>query len=172
MAGAAETVGELAEDGFLVVGIGNPLRGDDGAGLVLGRAVAARTGNPYLECEHVPENYLAEMRSSQAATIMFVDAADMAAAAGEIRLLDRHELSGCNISTHNCSLSLLADLLAEQCDKRVLLLAVQPASLAWGRPLTPQVAEAIAGFAAHLPQPDSEADGLPDSLTAGDTTAT
>ena len=172
MSSAAEAVEALAEDGFLVAGIGNPLRGDDGAGLVLGRAVAERTGNPYLECEDVPENYLAEMRNSEASTILLVDAADMGAAAGEIRLLDRHELSGCNISTHNCSLSVLADLLAEQCDKRVLLLAVQPASLQWGRRLTPRVADAIAGFVAHLPDDSFEKCGATDGLTAGGATAT
>ena len=172
MAAAAETVGKLAEEGFLVVGVGNPLRGDDVAGLVLGRAVAARTGNPYLECEDVPENYLAEMRTSEASTIMLVDAADMDAAAGAIRLLDRRELSGWNISTHNCSLSLLADLLAEQCDKRVLLLAIQPASLAWGRRLSPQVADAIAAFVADLPDAGAETQGTGDGSTAGEVTAT
>jgi len=167
MSATVESVGELAEDDLLIVGIGNPLRGDDAAGLILGRAVAERTGNRYLECEDVPENYLAEMHTTEATTIMLVDAADMGAEAGAIRLLDRHELSGWNISTHNCSLSLLADLLAEQYGKRVLLLAIQPAHLAWGERLSVQVADAIADFVVRLGDSQSELHGRTDGLRSG-----
>ncbi len=135
----------------LVVGVGNPQRGDDAAGLVLGRALADKLGMQYLHCEEVPENYLAEMRNTPAATVMFVDAADMGVPAGEIRLLEPQQLAGSNISTHNCSLSLLAKLLTTQCNKRVVILAIQPASLEWQQCLTEPVAQAIDRFVAALP---------------------
>jgi len=152
---AASTMKDLAaiynSDEVLVVGVGNPQRGDDAAGLVLGRALADRLGLEYLHCEEVPENYLAEMRTTPASTIIFVDAADLGADAGEIRLLQPQQLTGANISTHNCSLGLLAGLLERECNKRVVILAIQPASLQWGQPLTEPVARAIASFVATLP---------------------
>lgn len=137
-------------DGFLVVGVGNPLRGDDVAGLLLGRAVAQRTGNPYLECEDVPENYLAEMHQSPAQTLLMTDAVNMGAAAGEIRLLEMAQLADAGSSTHKGSLRLLGELLSREYAKDVLVLGIQPCSLEWGAGLTEVVAEAIRRFAASL----------------------
>ena len=141
---------ELASRDVLVVGIGNPQRGDDAAGLILGRAVAERLGKPYLECEEVPENYLADMHQSPAGTVLFVDAVHMSAEAGEIRVLDLDELADPGVSTHKSSLRLLAGLLTEHYGKRVALLGIQPICLDWGKPLTEPVARAIDRFVASL----------------------
>ncbi len=136
---------------MLIVGVGNPLRGDDVAGLVLGEKLAARLSLEYLRCEEVPENYLTEMLDSPADTILLVDAVHTRAAAGEIRLLSPDELAGDSISTHNCSMSLLATVLTRIKNKEVLVLGIQPANIAWGEFLTPAVAEAIDRFIDSLP---------------------
>ncbi len=136
---------------MLVVGVGNPMRGDDVAGLVLAEKVAAKLDLEYLRCEEVPENYIGKMLDDPAETILLVDAVDMKQAAGEIGLLAPDELADNGISTHNCSVSLLAKVLAEVKDKQMLILGIQPERLDWGQPLTPQVSEAIDRFVADLP---------------------
>ena len=136
---------------MLVVGVGNPMRGDDEAGLILAEKVAEKLDLEYLRCEEIPENYIGEMLDDPAETILLVDAVDMKQAPGEIGLLTPDELAANSISTHNCSVSLLAKVLAEVKDKQMLILGIQPQNLGWGQPLTPQVSEAIDRFVADLP---------------------
>lgn len=135
----------------LVVGVGNPLRGDDAAGLVLGEKLAQKLNLAYLCCEEVPENYLTEMLDSSADTILMVDAVRLGTTPGDIKILSPEELAGDNISTHNCSVSLLASVLEKAGNKRVLVLGIQPASIGWGSHLNQSVAEAIDNFVASLP---------------------
>jgi hydrogenase maturation protease len=143
---AREMVMQLAVRGLLVVGVGNPMRGDDAAGLMLGRALAHVLGVPYVQAEDVPENYLAEMRHTDAANILLVDAVDMRAEAGQISLLEPDRLGSVTISAHKGSLRLLADMLTAEYGKRVLLLGIQPASLGWGEGLSEPVCVAIDAF--------------------------
>ena len=138
---------------MLVVGVGNPMRGDDVAGLVLAERVAEKLELEYLRCEEVPENYVGKMLDDPADTILLVDAVDMKQAPGEIGLLAPDELADNGISTHNCSVGLLAKVLAGVKDKQMLILGIQPQNLGWGQPLTPQVSEAIDRFVADLPNP-------------------
>ena len=138
---------------MLVVGVGNPMRGDDEAGLILAEKVAAKLDLEYLRCEEVPENYVGKMLDDPADTILLVDAVDMKQAPGEIGLLAPDELADNGISTHNCSVGLLAKVLAGVKDKQMLILGIQPQNLGWGQPLTPQVSEAIDRFVADLPNP-------------------
>ena len=138
---------------MLVVGVGNPMRGDDVAGLILAERVAEKLELEYLRCEEVPENYVGKMLDDPADTILLVDAVDMKQAPGEIGLLAPDELADNGISTHNCSVGLLAKVLAGVKDKQMLILGIQPQDLGWGQPLTPQVSEAIDRFVADLPNP-------------------
>jgi len=134
----------------LVVGVGNPLRGDDAAGLVLGEKLAQKLGLPYLCCEEVPENYLTEMLDSPADTILIVEAGDFGTEAGYIKVVSPGELSGESISTHNCSVSLLATVLEKAADKQMMVLGIQPDSTGWGSQLSSAVAEAIDSFVTTL----------------------
>ncbi len=155
-----ETISHLAQypnQHLLVVGVGNPLRGDDAAGLILGEKVATRLGLAYLCCEEVPENYLGEMLDNPADTILVVDAVDMNAEVGEIKLLPLEELAAESISTHNCSVSLLATVLAGVKGKEMLVLGIQPYSLGWGQDLTAAISVAIERFVAGLPEGNSAA---------------
>ena len=136
---------------MLVVGVGNPMRGDDVAGLILAERVAEKLELEYLRCEEVPENYVGKMLDDPADTILLVDAVDMKQAPGEIGLLAPDELADNGISTHNCSVGLLAKVLAGVKDKKMLILGIQPQNLGWGQPLTPLITEAIDRFVADLP---------------------
>jgi len=91
------------------------------------------------------------MLDDPADTILLVDAVDMKQAPGEIGLLAPDELADNGISTHNCSVGLLAKVLAGVKDKQMLVLGIQPQDLRWGQPLTPQLSEAIDRFVADLP---------------------
>ena len=148
-----KTLNDYLNDELLVVGVGNPSRGDDAAGLLLGEQLARKLDQEYLHCEEVPESYLGQMLDSVAATVLLVDAVDMKKPAGEIALLSPDELAGTSISTHNCSVTLLAKVLEGAKDKKMVVLGIQPQSLGWGQALSPAVAQAIDRFVQDLSQP-------------------
>ena len=157
----AATIRELTQgmgQNVLVVGVGNPLRGDDVAGLVLGEKLAQRLNLEYLRCEEVPENYLTEMLETCADTILMVDAVGLGTQPGDIRILSPEELASDNISTHKCSVSLLASVLAKAGNKRVAVLGIQPESIGWGSYLSQSVSEAIDNFVASLAHEGGQSD--------------
>ncbi|MFP3902623.1 MAG: hydrogenase maturation protease [Armatimonadota bacterium] len=148
---ARELAERFAPDELLVVGVGNPIRGDDAAGMQLARKLSERYGYELLECEDVPEKWLREMRTSQAGTVLFVDAAQMSQAPGTIRLLEISQLGDITVSTHNNSLRVVGEFLMKMADKEVLFLGIQPVDIGTGRPMTEIVEKAIERFFEDAP---------------------
>jgi len=146
----AETLIALADEGMLVVGIGNPDRGDDAAGLLLGRVVAERLETEYIEGGEVPENYTAEMRNSPVSTVLLVDAVDSKSRPGMVGLFDPDDFADSTVSTHKCSMSILAKLITHGVDKNVLVLGIQPCDLRWGQSLSEAVTAGVEEFGALL----------------------
>ncbi len=88
----------------VVIGIGNDLRGDDGAGLIAARDLAAATGSPLILAGEVPENYLDVVRGHVPDWVLLVDATDFGADArrnGDPPVRRRKDLHrGCAIAIH------------------------------------------------------------------------
>jgi len=142
-----------------VVGIGNPLRGDDAIGChIAGRlADACRRGTltrarglTVLDVEEVPENYLGTVAATQPDVVLLVDAADLGASPGASALVEGNALTDAGSLTHRTSIAITAAVLRQMTGAEVLLLAVQPASLEWGTPLSPSVASAADSVSALL----------------------
>ena len=145
-----------------IVGVGNPLVGDDGFGPAV---VAALGPSPMLrpfDVRGVPESFLGPIVASACPGVLFVDAADLGAAPGRLALVEADRLAEIDVSTHVVSLALMAEAVRRLAregpagrDVRGLLLAVQPESLTeadrLGEPVADAVvraAEALAAFAA------------------------
>lgn len=138
--------------GGVVVGIGNDLRGDDGAGLLVAREIAARTGQPLVNAGEVPENYLGTIRALSPSRVLLCDAVSFGGRPGETVLIhaggdgggfaDRSEAS-----THRPTLSLLARYIESEIGAEVWLLGIQPESIACGSSLSESVRTGIDGAA-------------------------
>lgn len=126
----------------VVVGTGNPLRGDDAAGSLVARRLADRYEG-VIDAEDVPENILGEVIASAPTTVAFVDAVDMGAAAGSVALLEPQQLAGYRPSTHRSSLALLASYLGQAAAADAVVVGIQPAQIGWGEPLSREVGEAV-----------------------------
>jgi len=151
----------------LLVGIGHPLRGDDAFGPALverltnavpktctvpSRPAALAWDSPRLElllldAGNAPENYLGKIVSLQPDAVIIADATDIASAPGEWVVLESDEILDTGHSTHDLSLRRLIEYLSGQTPTRFFLLAVQPASVALGSPLSQPVAETLATLA-------------------------
>jgi len=131
----------LARD-WLLLGVGNELRGDDAFGPLLARSLR-REGLPALEAGTAPENLTGAVRARAPSVVVLADAADFGGAPGELRLLEPGSPEAASTSTHDPGLGLLAEYLRAETGCRVVLLACQPGCTAFGEPPGPEIEEAI-----------------------------
>ncbi len=134
---------------IVVVGIGNTLRGDDGAGPELIRKLKisfshSRPPPIYLiDAGDVPENYLQKIAGYKPDTILLVDAVDFQSPPGSITITDAGAIRNDTISTHNASLKLVMDYLKKETKADIFLLGIQPGNLAFGSGLSKPVRQAV-----------------------------
>jgi hydrogenase 3 maturation protease len=140
--------------GTIVMGIGNPLGGDDAAGAlvvdILNRALGApgevrrnaKTPMPdgitAIDASAVPENYTSVVRRHHPDFLILVDAADMGLPAGAVRIVPAERIKALSFSTHHMPLSAFISYVKEFCG-RVLLLGIQPEQTETGAPISGSV---------------------------------
>jgi len=140
---------DLFEDPTCLVGIGNPLRRDDGVGPWIIAAVRAAVDGTCLtlvDAQDVPENFVPSIARGDCRNVVFVDAAAADGAPGTVLfgpLADFAEAG--SFSTHKLALSLSGKFL-EAAGKRVFLLGVVPADIDFGEGLTPEVERAASAL--------------------------
>jgi hydrogenase maturation protease len=146
---AAVRLAGLLREPTCLVGVGNPLRRDDGFGPWLAGAVRpalAGTGISVIDAQDVPENFAPVVARSACRNVVFIDIVAAAGPPGSVvfgRLADFGEIEG--FSTHQLALTFSRRFL-EAAGKSVFLLGVVPAELGFGLGLTPPVAETAAGL--------------------------
>jgi hydrogenase 3 maturation protease len=151
-----------------VLGIGNPDRGDDGAGpasvRVLRKALPGRSSSARLiEAGPMPENFTGPLRRFAPSHVILVDAVRAGRKPGAVFLVDPASIGHDNVSSHRAPLSWLVRYLAETTGCRVLLLGVQPgrtepseALSAVVRKSVERVAAGLARILAAVPPPAQE----------------
>ena len=92
-----------------------------------------------IDCGETPENYLGVIARMTPERVVVVDAADFGGAAGEIRVVARHEVGGGGLSTHAPRLTLFTDFVEAQTGGETYFLAIQPGSLELGKPIGAEV---------------------------------
>lgn len=139
----------------LVLGVGNAMKGDDGVGPLLvhrlvekGAAVGTpdelRDGRPRivaLDCGTTPENYTSVIRRLKPKMLLIVDAAEMELEAGACRIISRDRVSSLGLSTHSMPLTLFMSYVDDLVE-HIVLVGVQPHSMALGVAISPEVASA------------------------------
>ena len=136
---------------FGVVGVGNVLRGDDGAGPALVALLASLGARfPYADACEVPENYGGWVVKQGLEAVVFVDAVDFGGAPGERRVIPFEDLMRSASSTHRLSLHFLIRYLTEEWKGEAVLVGVQPKSLKLGEGLSGEVEAATRELAAAL----------------------
>lgn len=125
------------------VGIGNVLKGDDALGPRLMEMLASRGLNT-VDAGTTPENYIGKVAAMKPETIVIVDAVHLDSKPGSVELLDREKImGGIGFTTHTQSPAMVMERLEQETEARVLMLAVQPASLKMGAEITPAVQKTL-----------------------------
>lgn len=137
---------------ILILGIGNPLMGDDGLGVHAVRRLAEETGRwPGVRClDGGTLGYLLAGHLENIDALIVIDAARLQAAPGTVAVYEEAAMDGFltthpNRSVHEVG---LADLMAMafwsgQVPQRRALIAVEPQDTGWGTELSEPVAGSI-----------------------------
>ena len=135
---------ELRGSSTVIVGIGNILKGDDGAGpLVCERLTAARISAGLIDAGTVPENYIQTIIKKTPRTLLVIDAIDFGAEAGTIRIFEPGQLNSHVISTHTLSPRLFVDIICRSVQVDVYFVGIQPAQTQLGESISAAVSMAI-----------------------------
>ena len=136
----------------MLLGIGNPLRGDDGAGNYIARHFRMK-GWQVIDCGTAPENFTGVVRKTKPDVLVLVDAADMGLPPGEFRIIPPERIEDVGLGTHQLPLDQFISFIGE-CAGKVILVGIQPVVVEMGEGLSPAVQEGVNRLVATLGKGD------------------
>ena len=126
-----------------VLAIGSELRGDDAAGILVGRSIIRRSRSRKLKVflgETAPENLTGEIRKFKPSHIILVDTADMKERPGTVLLLKPEELSkDITFSTHKMPAEVLIEYFIKSMGAGVTFIGIQPLNIKFGTKISKSV---------------------------------
>ncbi len=130
-----------------IIGVGNPLRGDDGVGCSIAHLLLKDfrllDHILVLDAESSPENITGVVRRFAPDLIIIIDAAQMDKEPGEIMVLDLESISGCGISSHSFPLTLFAAFIQDEIKCDFVIVGIQPLSVSFGGEISVPVRQSI-----------------------------
>jgi hydrogenase 3 maturation protease len=149
MLSADSPLAECLRGPACLVGVGNPLRRDDGVGpWIIGAVREGLAGSKVavFDAQDVPENFVHVVARAECRNVIFVDAIAAPGPPGTIVFGPLAEFPEAeSLSTHKLALAFSGRFL-QSAGKSVFLLGVVPAELAFGAGLSPQVARSAAAI--------------------------
>ena len=133
-----------------LVGIGSRWHADDAAGPAVISRVSDRVSTKCIDAGDAPERHLGEVIESGAEAVLLLDAVDFGGVPGEIALFAVGDLPGRASTTHTSSLQLLMRYLEAEGNAEVLLVGIQPASVAFGNAMSAEVVASVDALAELL----------------------
>ena len=127
----------------LIIGVGNPDRGDDGIGSLLAKKLIDAGFTNVVDCEDVPENFTGEIKNKAPQKIIFLDALDFQGEAGDLILLNSDELATDRFNSHRPSLGLVANYLKKETGAEIYVLGIQPETIGLEEKLSPKVEKTL-----------------------------
>jgi hydrogenase 3 maturation protease len=127
-----------------ILGIGNTLRSDDGVGSLLANRIKDKVPYIVYDAGPNPENYLGKIIKDGPDNIVIIDAVDFSGNPGEFKVLEGEDLKTVNLfSTHNASIELTINYLQSQIKVDIIILIIQPKTIAFGDKISPEVSETL-----------------------------
>ncbi len=137
-----------------IVGVGQTLRGDDGAGPAVIHHLVANLESAdnllLVDAAHAPENTLGPIIRFRPTVVLFVDALRAGQPPGTILWLPATAADAAGGSTHTLPLSVLAAFITAETGASAFVIGIQPATTDFGAELSPAVARAVAQVAAEI----------------------
>jgi hydrogenase 3 maturation protease len=137
---------DILKEKTLILGIGNALKQDDGAGPALIKKLQgrSRTGLELIDGGTAPENFSGKIKEFKPGTLILADAVDLKAEPGAFRIIEAERFGLDSFSTHNIPFPVFISYLKEALPElKVYVLGIQPKRVALGEGLSLEVSQAI-----------------------------
>jgi len=136
---------KIDKKNLLFVGIGNTLKGDDGAGCEVIKQLqqSLKVNFALLDAGSAPENYTKTIKDYKPKTIVFLDAVEMGERPGTTKIIDEKEIASGYFGTHNMPLNMFIDYIKQETGAQIFFLGIQPKSVKFGEGLCAEVQEAV-----------------------------
>ncbi|MEM1514560.1 MAG: hydrogenase maturation peptidase HycI [Thermoproteota archaeon] len=130
---------------LIILGVGNPLRGDDSLGLAILKRIRRKVpeNTKIIYGGIAPENFISKMKMFKPSHVLIIDAALFGGEPGEARLILSEQIPDITVSTHAIPLNLLAWLIQKETNAKIALLGIEPKNLGLGEGVSREVREAI-----------------------------
>lgn len=130
---------------LVILGVGNPLRGDDSLGLEILKRLRGKVPRNVrlIYGGMAPENFIGKIKRLKPSHVLIVDAALFGGKPGEAKLILPEQITDETISTHTISLNLLASLILRETNAKVILLGIEPKNLGLGEEMSQEIKEAV-----------------------------
>ena len=141
-----------------VLGAGSVLRSDDAAGGMiieaLSRSFEGRKNSSLLLCdgETAPENYSGKIERFAPTHLLVVDAADVGANPGYVVEIDPRDVGGPSFCSHMLPLRIMLEYLQQQTGAQVMLLGIQPKSIAFDGDVSEEIRRAVEAICGAVSQ--------------------
>jgi hydrogenase 3 maturation protease len=130
-----------------ILGIGNELRGDDAAGVIIAQQLLTHRDASatvcVIEAGAAPEAFTGRLRRFDPDLVLMIDAAQMDQPPGTICLIGWQDTIGLSASTHTLPLNIIAQYLVTELGCDVAVIGIQPCANAFDTPLSPAVRRAV-----------------------------
>lgn len=109
---------------YILMGIGNTLRGDDGIGSII-------AGNfkdddwLSIDCGVAPENFTSIIKKNKPHLVVLIDVVEMDLTPGEFRIIPPEKINTMHLTTHSISLSFLIAYL-KNFAREIIFIGIQP----------------------------------------------
>jgi hydrogenase 3 maturation protease len=146
------------EKRVVLVGVGNPMRADDGVGTKIIELLQEKPLENVLliNSETVPESFTSKVTGFKPSHVMLIDAANFRGEVGETKMITSAQIGGQAVSTHSLPLTIFINIIEHDLDLEVILLGIQPKTIEFYAPMTPKIEEAASFIANTLYQVLSE----------------
>jgi len=109
---------------YILMGIGNTLRGDDGIGSIIAQNFKDHDWLS-IDCGVVPENFTSTIKKNKPNLVVLIDAVEMDLKSGEFRIISPDRISALHLTTHSMPLSFLISYLKEY-TQELIFIGIQP----------------------------------------------
>ncbi len=141
--GLFEQLDTLRGSKTIIVGIGNVLKGDDGAGPLVCQQLHGKVCAELIDVGTVPENYIQSIIKKAPQNLLIIDAVDFGASPGAMNVFKPEQLNNLVISTHTLSPRLFIDVICRSIKVNVYFVGIQPFQTKLGQPLSVDVDKAV-----------------------------
>jgi hydrogenase 3 maturation protease len=133
---------EIGTRRLVIVGVGNPLKGDDFAGSFIVKRLKSKLPRMtdrvlLLDAETTPESFVEQIRAFEPEATIFIDSAVAGCPPGTINLTDLEKTQYPYFCTHSVPLKLLGSVIGDS--GRSFLLGIEPKTTEFGEKMSNEV---------------------------------